>query len=178
VSRLTGPGAPPVENLPITAREARPPKHLSAPEPDSGPAPGDGLRCVIIDDNERFVELAAELLVREGFEVVGRAGHSVDALRVIIETRPDIALIDLFLGDENGVELVTEIARLGLATRTRLLLISTCAPSDLREMFAMSAAHGYLSKLELSGELIRELLSKGPSPNGDGEHHGDRHPPT
>lgn len=133
--------------------------------------PGVGLRCVIVDDNERFVDLAAELLTREGFEVVGRAGRRGDALRQIIETRPDIALIDLFLGDESGVELVTEIVRLGLAARTRLLLISSCEPTDLHEIFELSVAHGYLSKLDLSGELIRELLNQTRPATDDGEHH-------
>lgn len=133
--------------------------------------PGAGLRCVIVDDNERFIDLAAELLTREGFEVVGRAGRRGDALRQIIETRPDLALIDLFLGDESGVELVTEIVRLGLAARTCLLLISSCEPSDLHEIFELSVAHGYLSKLDLSGELIRELLNQACPVTGEGEHH-------
>lgn len=133
--------------------------------------PGVGVRCVIVDDNERFIDLAAELLTREGFEVVGRAGRRGDALRQIVETRPDIALIDLFLGDESGVELVTEIVRLGLAARTCLLLISSCEPTDLHEIFELSVAHGYLSKLDLSGEVIRELLNRTCPVTGDGEHH-------
>lgn len=146
--------------------------------PDPVAPAADRPRFVIVDDNARFVELAAELLTRDGFEVVGHAGQSGEALRVITETRPDLVLIDLFLGEESGLELVTEIARLGLATRTCLLLVSSYATSDLREMFAVSAAHGYLSKLELSGQLIRELLSQVLSTNGDGKRQGDQYPPT
>lgn len=164
-------------NRPPAARKTCRSRDLPSPVPMAGSTPADRPRCVIVDDNERFAELAAELLGRAGFEVVGQAGQSGDALRVIIETRPDLVLIDLFLGDESGVELVTEITRLGLAARTCLLLISSCEPSDLHAIFELSVAHGYLSKLDLSGELIRELLNEATPANGDEEHHRPRCPP-
>lgn len=151
---------------------SRPTAGPSAKPPVDG-VPRDGPRCVIVDDNDRFVDLVTELLVREGFEVVGRADQSGEAMRVIGETRPDLALIDLYLGDENGIELVAEIVRLGLATRTCLLLISTCAASDLHELCELSLAHGYLAKTDLCGRALRELLldwTESPRDTGGGEH--------
>lgn len=127
-------------------------------EPETSVPPGKAVRCVIVDDNERFVDVAADLLVRDGFAVVGRAHHSGEALQVIVETRPDLVLIDLYLGEDSGVELVTEIVDLGLAAQTFLLLVSSCAAADLHEIFAASAAHAYLSKADLSGGAIRGLL--------------------
>lgn len=131
------------------------------------------VRCVIVDDNDGFIDLATRLLAGDGCEVVGRARGSLEALGVIAETHPHVVLVDVRLGDESGVELITEIVRLGLADGIALFLISSCARVDLHEIFTLSLAHGYLPKLELSGHALRGLLNGNGSSTagtGDGEH--------
>ncbi|WP_185792161.1 response regulator [Actinoallomurus bryophytorum] len=113
---------------------------------------------MIVDDNDRFVHALSELLVRDGFDVVGTACDRTQGLWLAAEMCPDVALIDLCLGRESGVELIADFVRLGLAPQMFMILVSSWAEDDLRELYGLSDADGYLSKMGLSGGAVRDML--------------------
>jgi CheY-like chemotaxis protein len=120
------------------------------------------LRCLIVDDNAEFVGAARELLQREGVDIVGAASTSADALARDEELRPDLALVDVDLGEESGFDLARRlVARRG---ETRVVLISTYAEKDLEELIAASPAVGFVSKRELSRQTVEALLGPNASP--------------
>jgi DNA-binding NarL/FixJ family response regulator len=59
------------------------------------PCSSHGLRCLIVDDSPRFLEAARGLLEREGIVVVGVAPNGADAVRLAVELRPDVCLVDI-----------------------------------------------------------------------------------
>ena len=61
------------------------------------------LRCLLVDDNEAFLEAASLLLEREGVTVVGVASTIAEALRQARVLRPDVILVDIGLGNESGL---------------------------------------------------------------------------
>jgi DNA-binding NarL/FixJ family response regulator len=122
------------------------------------PADADGVRCVIVDDNDRFVRALSGLLVRDGFDVVGTARDRTQGLWLVAEMCPDVALIDLCLGRGSGIELIADFVRGGLAAQMFMILVSTWAEDELREVCGLSDADGYLSKMGLSGGAVREVL--------------------
>ena len=67
------------------------------------------LRLLIVDDNHRFLKAARDLLEREGMTVVGVASTSADALRYADELQPDVALVDIVLGEESGLDLAQRL---------------------------------------------------------------------
>ena len=119
------------------------------------------VRCLIVDDNRRFLEAARTLLEREGLTIAGVATTSMDALREAETLQPDVVLVDVSLGEESGFELARRLDT-GQARRARVILISTRSESELAELVAQSPAAGFLSKSELSAEGIRSFLD-GPS---------------
>lgn len=121
-------------------------------------SPADGVRCVIVDDDDRFIRAVSGLLVGDGFHVVGAACDRAQGLRLVADVSPDVALVDLCLGRGSGTELIADIARTGLAARIFMILVSACAEDELREVFELSAADGYLPKPNLSSGAIRQLL--------------------
>jgi CheY-like chemotaxis protein len=116
------------------------------------------LRCLIVDDNADFLTAARDLLGRQGISVVGVAMSGVDALERLHELRPDVALIDVDLGDESGVELARQFAEQGEAA-PRVVLISAYAELDVADLVEASPAVGFVSKSQLSGERIRDVLA-------------------
>jgi DNA-binding NarL/FixJ family response regulator len=116
------------------------------------------LRLLIVDDNHRFLAAARDLLEREGMTVVGVASTGADALRYADELQPDVALVDIVLGEESGLNLAELLAGRANAGRTRVVLISTHAEEDFVELIEGSSAVGFLSKSRLSGRALRELL--------------------
>jgi two-component system, NarL family, nitrate/nitrite response regulator NarL len=114
------------------------------------------LRCLIVDDSAPFVEAARKFLEREGITIVGVASTSTDALERAQELGPDVALVDIDLGEESGFDLARQIAEGPVSLP--VILISTRAEEDLAELIEASPALGYLSKAHLSAHAIRELL--------------------
>ena len=122
------------------------------------------LRCLLVDDNEAFLEAASVLLEREGLTVVGVASSIAEALRQARALRPDVILVDIGLGDESGFDLARLLARDGQSGQVDqwggadVILISTGAEADYREMIDDSPAAGFLAKSELSLRGIRRIL--------------------
>jgi DNA-binding NarL/FixJ family response regulator len=118
------------------------------------------LRCVIVDDNARFLVAARSLLVAEGIDVVGMASTGAEGLRRTAELRPDVVLVDIDLGEENGLDLAERVADAADGEATDVILISAYAEADYADLIAASAARGFLSKSDLSGRAILDLLAR------------------
>ncbi|MFB9833688.1 LytR/AlgR family response regulator transcription factor [Actinoallomurus acaciae] len=115
------------------------------------------VRCLIVDDNERFLQVARDLLKRDGIAVVGVATNSAEAFREAERLRPDVALVDIMLGEEHGFDLASALAQ--APEPPHVILISTYVETDFAELIAASPAIGFLSKTRLSGNAIRDLLT-------------------
>jgi CheY-like chemotaxis protein len=104
------------------------------------------------------------MLEREGGVVVDVATTGAEALRRTEALRPDVLLLDIELGGESGFALARQLmARTRPNTSKgdapRIILISTHAEEDFRELIADSPAIGFLSKAALSAGAIRNLLA-------------------
>jgi DNA-binding NarL/FixJ family response regulator len=116
------------------------------------------LRCVIVDDSFLFLEGAVDLLTREGVDVVGVASDSIEAIRLVTELRPDVALVDVDLGDEDGFELARRLHAIPGAAK--VILVSTHAEEDLAQLIDGSPALGFIAKMRLSAQAIRDTLER------------------
>ena len=115
------------------------------------------VKCRIVDDNSPFLEGATDLLRREGLDVVGVASDSAEAIRLVTELRPDVTLVDVDLGDEDGFELARQLNEI---SSSKVILVSTHAEEDLEHLIAASPALGFVAKSRLSAQSIRDLLER------------------
>jgi DNA-binding NarL/FixJ family response regulator len=116
------------------------------------------LRCVIVDDSPLFLESGGDLLGREGVDVVGVASDSAEAIRLVTELRPDVTLVDIDLGDEDGLELAQRLH--GISAASKVILVSTHAEDDFAHLIAASPALGFISKARLSAQAILDALDR------------------
>lgn len=117
------------------------------------------MRCLLVDDNEAFVEIARCILDPNGVRVTGTASNSAEAVWRFGELRPDIVLIDVVLGDENGFDLARRLTGLD-ARDLAVIMISSGTEDDYAELMAESTALGFLTKAELSADGILRLLGE------------------
>jgi DNA-binding NarL/FixJ family response regulator len=117
------------------------------------------IRCLIVDDNERFLEVARSSLTRNGMEVIATATTSAEALRQAAELHPDAVLVDIGLGEESGFDVVRRLAERFPDLRSGIVLISTRSEEDYADLIASSPAVGFLAKSRLSAMAVRELVS-------------------
>jgi DNA-binding NarL/FixJ family response regulator len=121
---------------------------------------GVALRCLIVDDNADFLEAARELLERDGIKVVGVASNSMEALQRAAELRPEVTLVDVYLGDESGFNLARRLADGADGVRSAVILISTYAERDFADLIAASPVAGFLSKSDLSRSAVDKTLGR------------------
>jgi DNA-binding response OmpR family regulator len=110
------------------------------------------LRCLIVDDNPRFARDAAGRLDEEGIDVLGLAADGDEAVRLVHDLRPDLALVDIGLGEESGFDVARRLCP------GAVILISTCGAEEFAELIAASPAVGFISKADLTAGAIETLL--------------------
>jgi response regulator of citrate/malate metabolism len=117
------------------------------------------LRCLVVDDSPAFLETAIRVLKYDGFADIRTASTIAEALQCMEEYRPDVTLVDVYLGDESGFDLVEQLDRGGWCSRSAVILVSTHDAQDFADLVAASPAVGFLPKLQLSPSAIRNLLA-------------------
>jgi CheY-like chemotaxis protein len=113
-------------------------------------------RCLIVDDSRRFIDAARGLLERQGLRIVGVATNGIDAVQLVQQLQPDVTLLDIDLGGESGFKVAQQLQQHD--TISPIILISTHAEEDYRDLIADSPVLGFLSKASLSAVAIRRLL--------------------
>jgi CheY-like chemotaxis protein len=117
------------------------------------------LRCIIVDDNPAFIEVATRLLERGGISIIGAASTIAEAVQRVEELRPDVTLVDVDLGGESGFHLAVELHRPDSNGGLKIILTSAHSEHDFADMIAASPAVGFLPKADLSSDAIHELLA-------------------
>jgi DNA-binding NarL/FixJ family response regulator len=106
---------------------------------------GEGqVDVVLVEDHPTFrLGLRTRLEYEPGICVVGEAGTAHEALALVAEVAPDVAVVDLNLPDLNGVEL---IRRLSLDHPRTAVLVLTMLDDDSVFTAVRAGARGYLVK--------------------------------
>jgi DNA-binding NarL/FixJ family response regulator len=113
------------------------------------------LRLVLVEDHQALREGLELLLGREGCDVVGTAGTAAEGQQLVEELAPDVALVDIRLGDDNGIDLTRRLLR---ADPERRIVLYT-GSSDEEVLFdgLDSGARGYALKDGSPRELVDAL---------------------
>jgi two-component system nitrate/nitrite response regulator NarL len=113
------------------------------------------LTCLIIDDSAQFLDSAARLLTSQGMTIVGHASSSEEALCLVETLAPDIALVDVELGEQDGIALARRLST--ELPATKVILISIRERDELAELMMGSGAVGFLRKDALDAKAIADL---------------------
>lgn len=111
---------------------------------------------LIVDDHAGFRAAAHLLLEAERFQVVGEAENGAGALAAAADLAPDLVLLDIQLPDVDGIDVAHGLAE--LLFPPMVVLISSRDRSDYGRRLADAPVRGFISKSELSGALIAELV--------------------
>jgi two-component system nitrate/nitrite response regulator NarL len=116
------------------------------------------LTCLIVDDSADFLSSAARLLEAEGMRVVGLCHTSQEALDLLATVSADVILVDVELGDEDGVQVAEVLAE--SAPSALVVLVSSRDRDELRASLENSRFESlYLPKAALSASAITALLA-------------------
>ena len=112
------------------------------------------VRVWLVDDNDQFRMLVADLLGRrEGIECA-RQFSSPDALLSALASKsgPDVILLDIEMGAQNGLDAIRPIK--SLTRSTRVLMFTTCYDPEYRQRALDDGASDFLLKSDSLDKLI------------------------
>lgn len=118
------------------------------------------LRCMIVDDSPCFLKAARCLLESQGIAVVAVASDAAQALRQAERLKPEVALVDIDLGAESGLDLARRLQCETGPSPPRIILVSNHAEDDYADLIEESTVAGFIAKTGLSGDAIRALLAE------------------
>ncbi len=103
------------------------------------------IRILLIDDHDVVRKgMYTILSEEEDFEVVGQADNGNEAIVLARQFKPDIILLDIFLGKTNGLDLAQQIQR--ASVDTRIVIFTGVADQDYLFRAMRIGVHGYLQK--------------------------------
>ena len=117
------------------------------------------LRCLIVDDNAAFLAAARAILEGRDLTVVGEAATAAEALQRAEELAPDIVLLDIDLGDDNGLAVARALAERAQSATPKTILMSAYPEDDFADLIAESPALGFIPKPALSPATVGELMA-------------------
>ena len=127
--------------------------------------PQQKIRIVVVDDHPVVRQgLVAILSYEQDLQVVGEAADGQEAVRVILEQKPAVVLLDLRLPILSGIEVMKQVRPREPQCK---FLVLTTYDTDSYIVPALSAgAQGYLLKDASPDELVRaiHLMQAGGSP--------------
>ena len=107
---------------------------------------------LIIDDHPLFSRGLSQLIeTQKIYKVTGIAKDHDEAIKMLNELSPDLAIVDLNLGQEDGLELIKDI--LALKPQTKVLVLSMHDERYYAERALKAGAKGYIMKEEAESNV-------------------------
>jgi DNA-binding NarL/FixJ family response regulator len=116
------------------------------------------VRVFMVDDNRRFLKIAAQFLATDPqLEVVGMAFSGHEALEQIALLQPDLVLMDVALPDINGLELTRHLKKQPEALR--IIILTSHDDPEYHLAAEQVKADGFVAKADLV-EQLRPLIHR------------------
>jgi CheY-like chemotaxis protein len=127
-----------------------------APSVDAGrEAPQGRARILIVEDEALVAMATSQLLEDAGYEVVGMAADTAQAIRLAERERPDLVLMDIRLrGGDDGVETAAQIRQ---HFSLRILYVSAHGDSATLARAAKTDPVGFVGKPHTTDELLNAI---------------------
>lgn len=123
-----------------------------------------GVKLLIADDHEVVRTGLAALLSDPEVSVVGQAANGDEAVKLALEKKPDVVLLDIRMPEVDGLAALEKIR--AALPKTRIIMLSTYDnPTYIARAVALGASD-YLLKGASRAQLLNSILNKGGDGNG------------
>ena len=115
------------------------------------------MTTIVVADDHRIVRegLVKLLESREDFEVVGEAADGEEAVNLVLEKKPDVVLMDIWMPRLSGIDATRRIGKHGSASK--VLVLSMHESRTYVEEVLRAGALGYVVKSSAASELLHAI---------------------
>jgi two-component system cell cycle response regulator DivK len=100
---------------------------------------------LIVEDNEKNLKLVRDVLQHKGYETI-EAMTGLEGVRLAIERKPDIILMDIQLPDIDGITALGRIRADPASERIPVLAVSASVMPDEQQRIVASGFDAYITK--------------------------------
>ncbi len=130
------------------------------------------ITLLIADDNQEFSKTLARYLEKqEDMEVIGIAKDGVEAVDMITNTIPDIAIIDIIMPHLDGIGVLEKISKMETEKKPTCIMLSAVGQDKITQRAISLGAEYYVVKpfdIEVLINRIRQIKNYVPSSSGNG----------
>lgn len=115
----------------------------------------------IAEDNPQMLNLLNDMLEEEnGFRVVGKADNGVDAYNMIVDTNPDLVLMDVIMPKLDGISVMEKVRKEKTGRKVPSFIMVTAAGSDqvTRDAFRLGASYFIMKPFQK--ELVMDKIRR------------------
>jgi DNA-binding NarL/FixJ family response regulator len=113
-------------------------------------------RILLVDDHPLIRHAVREMLEPEpDMAICGEAGDAEEARRLFRDTQPQLVLLDLSLGDSDGMELIQWMLK--TTPGARVLVLSMHDEALYAQRVIHAGAHGYVNKRESPDTIVAAI---------------------
>jgi two-component system, NarL family, nitrate/nitrite response regulator NarL len=114
------------------------------------------IRLLLVDDHKSFSDGLAMLINtnKSVMEVVGKASNRREALNLATRVKPDIVLLDVDLGEDNGLEMLPEI---NAATDAKVIILTGAVDPEIHQAAILRGAQGVLLKTDPAQVILKAI---------------------
>jgi len=135
---------------------------------------------VLVDDEQLIRSALAQALAAGGLDLVGEAANTADAVKLVVDLRPDVVLMDVKLPGSQGVQAIEALGLLAPASRMLILtrteqnrvveaivagasgyILKTADPATIVAAVKATAAGESVISSEIAGKLLKRIRDLG-----------------
>jgi two-component system NarL family response regulator len=111
---------------------------------------------VLIADDHQLVREGLAALIGGKCVVVSQAANADQAIRLALETRPDVILLDIVMPGKDGIEVAYKLAKLKMPCK--VLIVSQYIDDHyVSELLSRAGAAGFVAKTDSTTELVSAI---------------------
>ena len=116
-------------------------------------------RVIVADDESDFSEWLRSLLDKsEDFEVLGQAYDGAEAINLIMSTKPDVVIADIYMPEPDGLEVTRYVHR--HLPDVKVILISAYKERIYEKLAREDGALTFIPKSKLSRDTLLQALQE------------------
>ncbi|MFA5746946.1 MAG: response regulator [Candidatus Paceibacterota bacterium] len=116
-------------------------------------------KILVIEDEKILAEMYKDKLEKEGFEII-LAGDGEEGIKMMKEQRPSLALLDLLMPNENGLELLKKQKEDPEISSIPVIVFSNFDDGETKRLTLSLGAKSYLIKSNHDPKEIVEEIKK------------------
>ncbi len=113
-------------------------------------------KILIVDDDKQIVEVLSQMLSSDGYQTE-KAFDGFEAGRKVVEFKPDLMILDLYMPGMDGFEVCERIKKNSDTSHIKIMALTGFDTPENRDLIMKAGADGYMAKPVEKDELIQNI---------------------